>query len=78
MTTETTKTMTTKTATTTTKFKQQQQEPQQQQQQKQYLSSQTMLIQFKATPKQIKLQKRGLSHLKAFEKIFQMRLSSFL
>ena len=35
-----------------------------------------MLIQFKAAPKRIELQKRAWSHLKAFEKIFQMRLSS--
>ena len=35
-----------------------------------------MLIQFKAAPKQIELQKQTLSYLKAFEKIFQMRLSS--
>ena len=40
--------------------------------------SQTMLIQFKAAPKQIELQKRTWSHLKVFEKIFQIKLSSFL
>ena len=42
------------------------------------LSLLTMWIQFNAAPKQIKPQKRAWSHLKAFKKIFQMRLSSFL
>ena len=44
----------------------------------QYLLLQTMLIQFKAAPKQIELQNRAWSHPKAIEKIFQMRLSSYL
>ena len=43
-----------------------------------YLLSQTMLIQFEAAPKRIELQKSAYSHLKAFEMIFKMRLSSFL
>ena len=38
----------------------------------------TMLIIFKAAPRQIELQKQAWSHLKDFEKIFHMRLSSFL
>ena len=37
-----------------------------------------MLIIFKAAPRQIELQKQAWSHLKDFEKIFHMRLSSFL
>ena len=37
-----------------------------------------MLIQFNAAPKRIEPKKRAWSHLKAFKKIFQMRLSSFL
>ena len=41
-------------------------------------TSQIMMIQFKAAPKQIELQNRAWSHPKAIEKIFQMRLSSYL